>query len=60
MAASYEHPQQVVEYYTQNQDARTNLEGMVLEDQVVDYILENAKVTEKQVAFEELMNNPNA
>lgn len=59
MAASYEHPQQVIEYYTKNNDARSSLEGMVLEDQVVDLILEKAKVTEKTFSFEELMDDPN-
>jgi trigger factor len=58
MAATYEQPQQVVDYYTKNQDARASLEGMVLEDQVVDHILEKAKVTEKSMSFEELMNGP--
>mgnify|MGYP000199280424 CR=1 FL=1 len=55
MAQSYEQPQQVVDYYTKNQDARASLEGMVLEDQVVDHILQQAKVTEKKVGFEEMM-----
>ena len=57
MAASYEHPQQVIDYYTKNNDARNSLEGMVLEDQVVDLILEKAKVTEKTVSFDEIMND---
>ena len=59
MAASYEQPDQVREYYRQNQEARTGLEGMVLEDQVVNHILDKAKVTEKQTSFEEMMNNTN-
>ena len=59
MAASYEQPAQVMEYYRQNREARTGLEGMVLEDQVVNHILDKAKVTEKQSSFEELVNNSN-
>jgi len=59
MAASYEQPAQVMEYYRQNREARTSLEGMVLEDQVVNHILDKAKVTEKQSSFEELVNNSN-
>ena len=58
MAESYEQPQQVIDYYTRNKDARASLEGMVLEDQVVDYILNKAKITEKPVSFDEIMNNP--
>ena len=57
MAASYDEPRQVVEYYTKNKEARANLEGMVLEDQVVDYILEKAKVSDKPSSFDELMNS---
>lgn len=57
MSASYEQPQQVLEYYTKNKDARANLEAMVLEDQVVDHILAKAKVSEKKSSFDELMNN---
>ncbi len=57
MAASYEQPQQVIDYYTQNKEARANLEGMVLEDQVVDYILDKAKVSDKTSSFDELMNS---
>jgi len=57
MAGSYEDPQQVIEYYTKNKEARANLEGMVLEDQVVDYILDKAKVSDKPSSFDELMNS---
>jgi trigger factor len=56
MASSYEDPTQVVEYYRQNKQARSNLEAMVLEDQVVDHILSQAKVTDKASSFKELMN----
>ena len=59
MAASYEQPQQVIDYYTKNQEAKASLEGMVLEDQVVDHILSKATVEEKTASFEDLMNNPN-
>jgi len=56
MAVSYEQPDQVRAYYRQNKQARSSIEGMVLEDQVVAHILEHAKVTEKEVGFEDLMN----
>jgi trigger factor len=56
MAISYEQPDQVRAYYRQNQQARTSIEGMVLEEQVVAHILEHAKVTDKQVSFDDLMN----
>ena len=55
MAISYEEPDQVRTYYRQNQQARSGVEGMVLEDQVVNHILEQAKVTEKPGTFDDLM-----
>ena len=56
MAIAYEQPDQVRAYYRQNQQARASIEGMVLEEQVVAHILEHAKVTDKQVGFDDLMN----
>ncbi len=56
MASSYEKPQQVIDYYTKNNEARSSLENMVLEDQVVDHILDRAKVSEVSTDFDELMN----
>ena len=56
MAVAYEQPDQVREYYRQNRQARTGIENMVLEDQVVNHILSKAKVTEKKASFEDLMN----
>jgi len=56
MAIAYEQPDQVRDYYRQNQQARSGIEGMVLEDQVVAHILGKAKVTERKVSFDDLMN----
>ena len=56
MAASYEDPAQVAEFYRQNREARTRLESMVLEEQVVELILAKAKVKTKQSSFDEIMN----
>ncbi|MFA9421611.1 MAG: trigger factor [Gammaproteobacteria bacterium] len=59
MATAYDQPEQVREYYHQNKDARTSLEAMVLEEQVVSLILSKAKVTEKETSFEEMMDKSN-
>jgi trigger factor len=56
MAIAYEQPDQVRDYYRQNQQARSGIEGMVLEEQVVAHILDKAKVTEQEVSFDDLMN----
>jgi len=56
LAVAYEQPDQVRDYYRHNQQARSGVEGMVLEEQVVNHILDKAKVTAKEVSFEDLMN----
>jgi len=55
-AVAYEHPDQVRDYYRHNQQARSALEGTVLEDQVVSHILDKARVSEKDASFDDLMN----
>jgi trigger factor len=42
--------------YQQNPDAMRQVESLALEDQVVDWILEHAKVHERVSTFKELMN----
>jgi trigger factor len=42
--------------YQQNADAMRQVESLALEDQVVDWILEHAKVRDKVSTFKELMN----
>jgi trigger factor len=42
--------------YQQNADAMRQVESLALEDQVVDWVLEHAKVRETASSFKELMN----
>jgi trigger factor len=56
LAATYPDPDVILNAYRQNPDAMRQVESMVLEDQVVDYLLERAKVTEQPSTFKELMN----
>lgn len=56
MASTYESPEQVVEFYYSNQQQMASVESLVLEDQLVDKILESAKVTEKSSTYGEVMN----
>ena len=46
--------QQVWDYYRNNPDALAALRAPIFEDKVVDFVLELAEVTEKQVSREEL------
>ncbi|WP_017940841.1 MULTISPECIES: trigger factor [unclassified Thioalkalivibrio] len=56
MAATYEDPEEVKNYYRSNPQAKSNLESLVLEDQVVDWVVDQAKVTEKETSFQDVMN----
>ena len=55
-ASSYEKPEEVVEYYMNNPQQKATIENLVLEDQVVDWVMGQVKVTEKNQSFDELMN----
>lgn len=46
--------QQVIEFFRKNPDAMENLRAPIFEEKVVDFIIELAKVTDRQVAAEEL------
>ena len=50
---------EVLEYYKNNPEAMQALQSPVLEDKVVDFIVELADVTDKEVTLEELMQDPN-
>ncbi|NYT66047.1 trigger factor [Alcaligenaceae bacterium] len=54
-AQNYEQPADVVAYYLADRQRRAEIEAIVLEDNVVEYVLANAKVTDEDVAFDELM-----
>ena len=54
-AESYEHPEEVVRWYYAQPQRLQELEGVAIEDNVVSYVLSVAKVTDKAVAFDELM-----
>ncbi|NIP71904.1 MAG: trigger factor [Gammaproteobacteria bacterium] len=56
VASTYENPEQIKEMYTKTPSLRRELEGHVLEEQVVDYLLEQAVVQDKPMVFDELMN----
>jgi trigger factor len=56
LAATYPDPDAILGAYRQNPDAMRQVENMVLEDQVVDFLLERAKVTDQPSTFKELMN----
>lgn len=60
IASGYDQPQQVLRYYAQNRKLMEGVEVAVLEDQVVDWVVERAKVKNKKTDFKALMSGASA
>jgi trigger factor len=56
LAMQFPDPNQALQTYRNNPQIQRQMEAGVLEDQVVDWVLERAKVTEQQSSFKEIMN----
>jgi trigger factor len=57
VANTYEQPAEVMQLYYGNQRLMEQVESSVLEEQVVDWVLENAKVTPKTMKFQEVITS---
>ena len=55
LAASYEKPEEVVRWYFGNRQRLADVEAIVIENNVTEFVLSKAKVVEKAVSFDELM-----
>ncbi len=55
LAASYEKPEDVIRWYFSDRQRLAEVEAVVVENNVTDFVLGRAKVTEKAVSFDELM-----
>ena len=60
MASSYEDPEQVINFYYSNEQQLSQIRNVVLEEQIVDLVLETAKVSEKAVSYEEAVSREEA
>ena len=56
-AQSYEQPQEVVKWYYQSRERMSEVESLVLEENVVEWVLGCANVADQAIAFEDLMGN---
>jgi trigger factor len=57
-AQTYERPDEVVKWFYQSPDRLRDIEAMVVEDNVVDWVLKSAKVEDVPTAFDDLMGAP--
>ncbi len=55
LAASYEKPADVVRWYYGDNRRMAEVEAIVIENNVTEFVLSKAKVTEKSVSFDDLM-----
>jgi trigger factor len=58
-AQSYENPAEVIGWYFNDKSRLADVEALVLEDNVVSWVLQNATVSPKSVSFDELMGKNN-
>jgi trigger factor len=56
MIEQYPDPAQALKAFRDNQDAQRQIENLVLEEQVIEWMLERVKVSEQAMTFKELMN----
>ncbi|HEY4082599.1 MAG TPA: trigger factor [Burkholderiaceae bacterium] len=59
MAQSYEKPAEVVRWYLSDRERMAEVEAVVIENNVTDFVLAQAKVTDKVLPFDELMATGN-
>jgi trigger factor len=58
IASTYEEPQKVIEMYLRDQQLMAGLRIRAMEDEVVDWVFEHAKVAPQFVSFQQLMQAP--
>lgn len=57
-AESYEQPQDVIQWYYADPQRLEQPTSMVIEDMIVEYVLSQATVVEKEIPFDQLMGSP--
>jgi len=53
MASTYQEPEEVINYYYSNEQQLSQIQNMVMEEQIVNFVLESAKVTDKTVSYDD-------
>jgi trigger factor len=55
LAASYEKPADVMRWYFSDNNRMAEVEAVIIENNVTEFVLSKAKITEKAITFDELM-----
>ena len=56
IAAPYEQPQQVIDWYMGDKQRLAEVQALVTEEQIVDWAMEKAKVVDKSMTFKDIMS----
>ena len=56
IASTYQEPARVLDWYYSDRERLSAIESAVFEDQVVEWILERAQITDEQTSFDQVMN----
>ncbi|MEQ8953829.1 MAG: trigger factor, partial [Gammaproteobacteria bacterium] len=55
LASTYESPEEVIKWYYGNKEQLASIESTVVEDQVFDFVIEQATVSEKQLSYQDVI-----
>lgn len=55
IASTYEEPEKVIELYGSDPQLMSGLQNRVMEDQVAEWVADNAKTTDQELSFDEVM-----
>ena len=56
IASTYQEPAKVFEWYYSDRGHLSGIESLVFEEQVVEWVLEHAQVTDEQTSFDRILN----
>ena len=51
-------PEQLIHFYNEHPERKQAIEQLALEDRIVDWVLEQARVTDHVFSFDEIMSDP--
>ena len=56
IASTYQDPARILDWYYSDRERLSGIESLVFEDQVVEWILERARVTDEPTSFDRILN----
>ena len=56
IASTYQDPARVLDWYYSDRERLSGIESLVFEDQVVEWVLERAQVSDEQTSFDQILN----